>query len=164
MNRFSLIMLDYTPHKNFVKDTNNILSINAWSAGEYNDNLTYIDNGNSRNGLFTILNNYSSIGEKSIKVKHTSSRYWINILFNGLLNNTYGVSINIYNPNNTTKLTLRTDEDVISTVNIPKNNNWQTIKLTGTLTSDNDTYIRILNDNNTGSYLYLDNINIKEIP
>lgn len=49
-----------------MKDTNNLLSYNQWSCGEYENILTGVNNGAGQNTV--ISNTWSSIGENSFKI------------------------------------------------------------------------------------------------
>ena len=146
-----------------MKDTDNILDINPWSGGEYN-NFANIDNGTDRNGTLQITNQHSTIGEKSIKLKN-SSRWWFYILFNGILNKTYKVTADIYNPNVPVRLTLLgSDKDVIINTIVPVNDSWQTISISGTLTNADEPHIQVyLMDPNINDYAFIDNISIIQV-
>lgn len=139
------------------------MNINAWCAGEYNG-LTGIDNGTGRNGVIQVSNDVSTIGETSIKLTKQSSRWWCYIEFAGVLNKTYEINVDIYSPNNNSKLMLYgSDSTCISEVIIPQSDNWQNITLSGKLTDATAPYVRIQPINEEGNFCYFDNLIVREV-
>lgn len=127
MNRFSLIMLDYTPHKNFVKDNNNLLNYNVWSATDYTETITGFTNKPISS------NEWSYTGERSLKLTRLSSTYgdYTTQHIQELLEyNNYKLTIKVYSPTGTGRIQLFHGTDATTTyVDINQSNQIQTLEI-----------------------------------
>ena len=141
-----------------MKDTDNLLDHNQWSAGEYQNNLSSFD----RIDACIITNTYSYIGESCIRVGKTSDTWWANLPFIAPTAGTYTATMKVLNLTGY-HCTLRFYQSttMITEVNIPVSNVWQTISLSATISSTEDTEIRILNYGNTDDLFFDDVIVVK---
>lgn len=80
----------------FVKDTNNKLDYNQWSAGEYLNSNQGVISGSGQNNITT--KEFSVIGENSLRIIRTgNSSIWTDVRINNNLNQ-YTVSCKLYSP------------------------------------------------------------------
>lgn len=80
----------------FVKDTNNKLDYNQWSAGEYLNSNQGVISGLGQNNITT--KEFSVIGENSLRIIRTgNSLIWTDVRINNNLNQ-YTVSCKLYSP------------------------------------------------------------------
>ena len=145
----------------FVKDTNNLLSHNQWTAGEYGNTIPVI----LANMLGVITNNYSDIGEQSLKLtKNAPSGSYSRITYNqSIINKTVTVSAHIRTVDTNAKLLLLELDSNSSTiqsrtVNIPSNSygTFNTSLISG---SNNSKFvIQFSNIGGQGSDIYVDDI------
>lgn len=65
-----------------MKDTNNLLTDNQWSGSDYLENNTGFTGYNSTNTLRESVNEWSSIGENSLRITRlTSSSHWVRVYY-----------------------------------------------------------------------------------
>ena len=144
-----------------MKDNNNLLSHNQWAAGEYENTIPVI----LTNMLGVITNNYSDIGEQSLKLtKNASSGSYSRIIYNqGIINKTVTISAHIRTVDtNAQLLLLELDSNGSTiqsrTVNIPSNTygTFNTSLISG---SNNSKFvIQFSNIGGQGSDIYVDDI------
>ena len=146
-----------------MKDTNNLLEYNVWSAGEYGNTIPVI----LANMLGVITNNYSDIGEQSLKLtKNASSGSYSRIIYNqSIINKTVTVSAHIRTVDtNAQLLLLEFDSDSrtiqTGTVNIPTNS-YGTFNISLISGSNNSKFvIQFSNIGGQGSDIYVDDISL----
>ena len=79
-----------------MKDTNNKLDYNQWSAGEYLNSTHSVTSGSGQNVITT--KEFSVIGENSLRIIRTSNTtVWTDCRINNKLNQ-YTVSCKLYSP------------------------------------------------------------------
>lgn len=141
-----------------MKDTNNILDINQWTS-DYTNNLGHITS--SSNGIVSISNQHSYIGESSFKLMQPATANWNAFYyrtFNASSNNNYTWKLDVYCPDNDFTCALATNNAELSRVTIPANNKiFQHIELSGTTQSNFDRLeLRFFNNSNN-SRIFIDN-------
>ena len=150
-----------------VKDKNNILTHNIWSAGEYLNSLSDITVGNNANAV--ISSDWAYNGNSSIKFTQTGSGGSRSMLISysySEVGNTLTASINCLNTANISYLKFYQlkDGSVLGsqTVNIPASNDMQTVSATFT-TVDTINTLRIVIEttDNVGQTIFVDNIKIQ---
>jgi len=147
----------------FVKDTNNLLTFNQWSGSEYEKEKTGFDVESSEHTSLIHTNEWSSIGENSLKVIKLQETSWVRINYrNSIYSKTITVKLDI-NTKSPIKIFLYEFSDVtnlnhVSTI-IPKNTCTNTT-LSLVTTSENVRFVvQVVNNGNINSSCYLDNIN-----
>ena len=142
-----------------MKDNNNLLDYNIWSTGEYNNNVGGFSRNN--NGVIHLSNQYSIIGENSIKLIRTSDEYpnTANIQLTGL-SSKIQLSLDILSKNNNCEVDLYGDS-VLSSVTVPQSIVSQKIILS-TNTIKENVYIRFRLPNKD-DYMFINNINVTSI-
>ena len=142
-----------------MKDTNNKLDYNVWSTGEYNNNTNGFNKNN--NSIIQLSNQYSIIGENSIKLIRTSDGYpnTANIQLTGL-SSKIRLSLDILSKNNNCEVDLYGDS-VLSSVTVPQSIVSQKIILS-TNTIKENVYIRFRLPNKD-DYMFINNINVTSI-
>lgn len=117
-----------------MKDTNNLLDHNIWSAGEYQDNTQ----GYNTNCIVQTSKEYSLIGENSLKVindtSSTKSAYTSDITVAG--NKTYTLSCILYNPETLVNVVLVSNKGTYSVVSVPASSIPQRINVSYSTTDD----------------------------
>ena len=143
----------------FVKDNNNKLDFNQWSTGEYNNNTNGFNKNN--NSIIQLSNQYSIIGENSIKLIRTSDEYpnTANIELTGL-SSKIQLSLDILSKNNNCEVDLYGDS-VLSSVTVPQSIVSQKIILS-TDTIKENVYIRFRLPKKD-DYMFINNINVTSI-
>ena len=146
-----------------MKDTNNLLTHNQWSAGEYGNTIPVI----LVNMLGVITNNYSDIGEQSLKLtKNASSGSYSRIIYNqSIINKTVTVSAHIRTVDTKAQLLLSeldSNDNTIQTgtVNIPTNSYGT---FTSSLISGSNNSKFVIHFGNIGgqnSDIYVDDISL----
>ncbi len=141
---------------NFVKDTTNLLDYNIWSGTDYNQNSSG----------FTIVrctaesnNNWSTIGESSLKITTNDSANWSYVDACRLTGatGTINTTLDVYAPKGGINIVLYAGCN-ISSVSVPANDIIQKISLSGTLPSSyNYLAIRMFPRDDNVPY-YVDNI------
>ena len=144
-----------------MKDTNNLLSHNQWTAGEYENTIPTT----LANTIGLITNKYSYIGEQSLKLtKNASSGSYSRIIYNqSIINKTVTISAHIRTEDTICQLLLLELDSNSSTiqsitVNIPSNSygTFNTSLISG---SNNSKFvIHFGNIGGQGSDIYVDNI------
>lgn len=142
-----------------MKDNNNKLDFNQWSTGEYNNNINGFNRNN--NSIIQLSNQYSIIGENSIKLIRTSDEYpnTANIQLIGL-SSKIQLSLDILSKNNKCEVDLYGDS-VLSSVTVPQSIVSQKIILS-TNTIKENVYIRFRLPNKD-DYMFINNINVTSI-
>lgn len=145
-----------------MKDTNNLLTVNLWSGGEYFQNTSF----NSQNKLI-VSNKFSTLGEYSTKYIQPSPANWGSFsthLDGALVNKKYKLSLDIYNPDNEYYLQLLINNNQLTRVTIPKLDKCQNISLTINTPSTAFEYIYLQFFNNAdNSKIFVDNVNFIEV-
>ena len=141
-----------------MKDTNNKLDYNVWSAGEYNNNYNGFAGGSE--ALIQVNNSFSNIGESSLKITRKHELYGTSC-FTRLSNLTGTNNINatliIYSPNNDVGINLF-NGSVLTSINCPASSTLSHVSL-NCLVNSNYVDLRIFL-NNPNDYVFIDNINI----
>ncbi len=138
-----------------MKDNNNLLGYNTWSAGEYSENT----NGINTNCIIQTNKEYANIGENSIKIinntETTKSAYTDNISCS--TNKTYTLTCIIYNPDSRVNLVLMGSTGTYSVVGVTPSDSPKKVDVSYTTT--NDTYI-LGRWNIYSDYCFIDNIKL----
>lgn len=81
-----------------VKDKDNLLTYNQWSSTEYNaKSNNNIFNGFAQLGAVSTSNKHTTIGETSLKLTKTDSKWWFDVLLPTFKeNNTYTFTADVY--------------------------------------------------------------------
>lgn len=141
----------------FVKDTNNKIDYNQWSGTEYNKDTIGITSLN--NSIMESVNNWSDIGECSLKITRKDSSLTTVCKMN-IPNLTVGSNINlkltVYTPNTDITVRLMDNNTIISDVVVPQSDTPTIVNLNGGVTNSTLIMRIVMADNN--SYCYLDNI------
>ena len=141
-----------------MKDTNNKLNYNQWSATEYNQDTS---------GVITVRcigessNNWSSIGESSLKIITEDSANWAYVDACRLtgLTGTISTSLDVYAPDGDISIVLFAGSNLASVV-VPESDAVQKISLSSILPSSyNYLAIRMFPRTDNVPY-YVDNINL----
>ena len=123
-----------------MKDTNNLLTYNQWTCGDYNGINEFY------NEAVELTNKYSSIGEYSIRAKRTSSRWWTDTTISLSSTGQYTLSCKILNKSGAVAvLRLLQNNDIMADISIPLTNSFQSFSLTGTFTDTSNCRVRLLN-------------------
>lgn len=136
-----------------MKDTNNLLDYNIWSGTEYTHDIT----GFSKTP--TSSNEYSSIGENSLKLTRTTDDYnnYTTEHMNSLPSNNYRLTVDVYSPKSGGNLVMFTgDTDQVNVLFNPSPN-VQSLSLQANNT--NFRGFRLLNYTK-GQSIWLDNISL----
>ena len=137
-----------------MKDTNNLLTHNQWTSGDYTNDLTDF----TRIQSSKITNKYSTIGESSINLDRIDNTWWINVPANLSTTGDYTFSIDILNKSDTVTLRFQANGSAVTTLNVPTSDSWQTYSISASLTNLTNVYLQILNYNYDG--IYIDNIRL----
>lgn len=150
-----------------MKDTNNLLTHNQWSAGEYENKNTIFDKSNKMKEALS--NSYSNIGEQSIKItKQESGAYSRLFYLDNIINKTFTVSASIKsNKYYDTQFILAESYNTGKTiqakaVTIPKNTTSKNVSVTLTTSSICEAVSIQININYApeGTSCYIDNLNL----
>lgn len=136
-----------------MKDTNNLLDYNIWSGTDYNNDITGF------NKTPTSSNEYSSIGENSLKLTRTTDDYnnYSTEHMKSLPSNNYRLTVDVYSPKTSGNLVMFTgDADQVNVLFNPSPN-VQSLSLQANNT--NFRGIRLLNYTK-GQSIWLDNISL----
>lgn len=137
-----------------MKDTNNLLSYNQWTCGDYNGINEFFNEAQ-------LTNKYSNTGEYSIQAKRTSSRWWSDTILSLPSTGKYTLSCKILNKTGDVAV-LRLLQDnasvTVAQVSIPVTDSFTSFSLTSTFTNVNDCRIRLLNYGS--DELFIDNIEL----
>lgn len=147
-----------------MKDTNNLLNFNYWSAGEYENKLNYmitIDSG------AIITNEYSDIGESSIKQIRTadgaSGGSYIRINYNNsIINKTITASATIKTTDYDVDVIIGEKADVTNAYStVVPANSCRNVSVSLVSSSSNTSFfIQVNNRGNKNSVVYVDNISL----
>ena len=136
-----------------MKDTNNLLDYNIWSGTDYNNDITGF------NKTPTSSNEYSSIGENSLKLTRTTDDYnnYTTEHMKSLPSNNYRLTVDVYSPKATGRIVIFIGDDNQVMTNFGSSPNVQSILLQ----ADNTNFrgFRLLNDTK-GQSIWLDNISL----
>lgn len=138
-----------------MKDINNKVDYNVWSGTEYLKNTNSFLNYN--NSIIYSTNEWSEIGESSLKIIRTDTSKMtsaITRILNLTGTNTINTSLRIYSENNPAQIALY-DGDIYTSVIIPKSTE-KFISLSKTITSDHINLQIGLYD--IKDYCFIDNI------
>lgn len=121
----------------YVKDKDNLYSINLWSGGELINTLNpseYVTNGS-----FVISEVWSNKGNKSIKLNGNWIRFPISITSEDV-GKTATIKAKVYVPNETVTCHLMLNESVASSVVVPSSepDRVATVELTTSIAEGND--------------------------
>lgn len=141
-----------------MKDTNNKLDYNVWSAGEYNNNYNGFSGGSE--ALVQVNNGFSNIGESSLKITRKHELYGTSC-FTRLSNltgtNNITATMVIYSPNNPVQINLY-NGSILTSVTYPASSTVSIVSLSAVVDSEYvDLRIFLYNPND---YVFIDNINI----
>lgn len=138
-----------------MKDTNNIVSIDVWCAGEFRGN----EYSFTRTQSSILTNKYSSIGESCIGVGRTSDTWWIQMPTNISVSGTYTFSVDVLNcSGGNSNLRVNEGGTIVSQVSIPESNSWQTFTLSASVSS---AFIYLMNYG-TNDNLFFDNVRVTQ--
>ena len=147
-----------------MKDTNNLLTHNQWSAGEYENTPEIFSVKPYVNNICT--NNYSDIGEQSIKItKLQSSGSYARIMYNnGISNKTVTASATIKTENNSATLILLEigSNGLINqqSVDVPANSFTKVNVSLHSTTSNTSFGVQFNNNGNVNSFIHIDNVSL----
>lgn len=138
-----------------MKDTNNKLDYNIWSAGEYQDNTQ----GYNTNGIVQTSKEHSFIGENSLKIINNTTSgiaaYTPAITVES--NKTYTLSCVIYNPKSQVNIVLASNKGVFSSVAVPPSDSPQRINVSYNTTNDSSLTCRW---NLFSDYCFIDDVEL----
>ena len=144
-----------------MKENQNILDYNVWSASEYKNNLEDIyhipDMVNANPSTI-----WSTIGEQSIHLTSTTNGYRGVIIkqITSTSNKTMTAECDIlHQKGGTCQLRIRHPDDTLTDVNIPVNPDTQHIKLSTPITTDGTVQVILILRINTDE-MYIDNISL----
>ena len=141
-----------------MKDTNNKLGYNAWSGTEYNNNTDNIYAGNCN---MNSSNEYSVIGESSLKITTNNSASWGFVDLQRLtgISGSCTATLDVYAPKGNILIQIYAG-GARSSVTVPKNDGFQQITLSTALPSSYEfLVIRCFPRADNVPY-YLDNISL----
>ena len=147
-----------------MKDTNNLLDYNIWSATEYNHDTTGMFNNYPQNILINSSNDFSSIGESSLKITVKDIPSWVNIDLFKIANPNKSVTVKLIVHNPECELVVNlfhtTTANAFSSVTVPAGN-IKEISLTGDSSAfpDGNISIRVFPRTPNG-VCYIDNISL----
>ena len=147
-----------------MKDNNNLLSHNQWTAGEYENYPEIFYTAPMTDRICT--NDYSSIGEQSIKLtKLGSPGSYARVSYNqSIINKTVTASVTIKTENATVLLILleRDGTNIIQQRNVTvPSNSFMNISVSLESTSSNTSFgIQFNNNGDVGSFIHIDNISL----
>ena len=141
----------------FVKDKNNILSMNLWSGGAYLHNITDIYNNTSRE--VSVSNDWSSKGDESFLWESTSTVTDLFRITNSYTGN-YILKMDVYNPTSEVTIIFFNRTDNQSRVTVPKSNEVTQIQLSLKVVTTSYLSCRINIPQDSVSKFYCDNISI----
>lgn len=148
-----------------MKDNNNLCDYNVWSATEYNHDTTNIYNNNPNNIIINQSNDFSNIGESSLKITTKNIPSWVNIDLFKITNpnKTITGKFIIYTPECDVMINLfhPTTAQHIAYVNVPMNDKPVEISVTGdtSIYSGGNISIRVFPRTENKSF-YIDNISL----
>lgn len=135
-----------------MKDTNNILTHNIWTCGDYNNLEDF--NRYTQESL-QITNNNSYIGECSAQITLSRNAY-VDVPTNITSAGTYTLTLKILTEN-WVQIRLLESWNVKASVEIPPNaTSWQTISLSATFSDLSNIRSRIKNNGNTDNVFFDD--------
>ena len=112
-----------------MKDTNNLLSYNQWSCGDYTNDLTDF----TQDITSKITNDFCTQGENCVQLSRTESHHWIRIPFTVSSTGEYTATIKIRGKQG--YLRVLNGDTIISQVGTPLTNEWETVSLSANLTN-----------------------------
>ena len=142
-----------------MKDTNNLLSYNQWSCGDYNNNLTDFEHVQ----VSKITNDYCTQGENCVQINRGSSQWWVDIPLSPPSNGDYTITLNILNIIEYSLITIikydpsGATPSVISYITVPKSDTWRTVSLSANITDLTNNRIRVLS---YGGEVYIDDVSL----
>lgn len=140
-----------------VKDKNNLLTYNQWSATEYLHNFT----GFAQTSTSTSSSDYSIIGNNSIHLTHENNQWWVDIFLTDIVapGSQYNISAEVYIESGQACMRFINNQD--STLDVYNNNSGLTnLSLSCTVPEElNDPRLRFLIYNDGGG-MFIDNIKV----
>ena len=136
-----------------MKDTNNLLDYNVWSATDYNNNLNGFENMDLK---LKGTNLFSTIGESSVQIIKDGLKNWCNVDVTSLItsNSTYTFKCDIYS-NSEGYVCLRQGSNLFN-IYFDKSKNVQTIIGSMEFIQNTNAHIQLVNAGN--SEIYFDNL------
>lgn len=149
-----------------MKDTNNILSYNQWSCGDYKDNQpTDDDNFTLFDTTAYYSKEFSVNGESSVKVIKTGTTDpLIRVNYRSTFSTAKTITFNckIYNPSAAVYIRL-TNNTISSGVYVPKSDSILNVSVSLSAVSNNGIYVYFNFQNDGGSVFFFDDINLTMI-
>lgn len=148
-----------------MKDNNNLLDYNVWSGTEYNHDTINIYNNSPNNIIINQSNDFSNIGESSLKITTKNIPSWVNIDLFKISNPNKKVTgkFIVYTPECDVIINLfhTTTANYIASVNVPMNDKPVEISVTGdtSIYSGGNISIRVFPRTENKSF-YIDNISL----
>ena len=137
-----------------MKDTNNLLDYNIWSGTDYKENIDRF------NKTPISSNEWSNIGERSLKLTRTTdeyNNYTTETSGIELPANNYKLTANIYSPNAYGRIVMFTGDTDQVVVSFSPNPNTQVVSVQASNTKCRG--FRLLNDTK-GQSIWLDNVSL----
>ena len=136
-----------------MKDTNNILTHNQWSGGEYDGNT----GGMETNGILITSNDYSNIGENSFKIINNVdiTRYGGIIPISATAGKTYTFTATVYTPLSAINMVMRDSQWNTQVIGIFPSNKAETYSLTLTVSQNTILYCQF---NVLSDFAFVDNL------
>lgn len=140
-----------------MKDTNNLLDYNIWSGTEYTHDIT----GFSKTPISS--NEYSSIGENSLKLTRTTDDYnnYTTEYMKSLPSSNYRLTVDVYSPQAGGRIVMFTGDTEQVMTSFSPSPNVQSISLQAN--STNFRGIRLMNDTK-GQGIWFDNFSLVVVP
>lgn len=135
-----------------MKDTNNLADYNVWSGGEYNKNSTRF------NGLISITNEYSTMGEYCLKLENkTTTLTLVDSTIPSPPNTQYTLKCNVYIIKGSISVVLRDNTWGHTSLVKAPNGGWEEVSITYT-TSSSASSVAIQFNKAANSKFYVDDI------
>jgi len=124
-----------------VKDINNILDYNVWSATDYSNDITGFNKGAGINLHSTNTN--STVGEHSLKLTNKGSgAYRLRIYFTASKNDTVTISFDFLNQSSNFVALYNGSTQLVS-IYPSEVTNWHNVALSAKIISDDDVFLQI---------------------
>ena len=124
-----------------MKDTNNVLGHNVWSATEYSNDITGFNKGAGINTYS--INTYSTVGEHSLKITNKgSSAYRLRVYLPASKNDTVTVSFDFLNQVSNFVALYNGSTQLVS-IYPSEVTNWHNVALSAKIISDDDVFLQI---------------------
>ena len=149
-----------------MKDTNNLLTDNQWSGTDYLENNTGFTGYNSTNTLREPVNEWSSIGEKSLRITRlTSSSHWVRAYYpNSIISKTVTGKLTIKTTNSSVTVSLLELNGgtalQTATVIVPANTVFNVNLSLTSGTSNTRFALQTVSNGDVGDVYYIDDLSI----